>query len=95
VPFGMRSYRSYKIACRAADQFVAGASDGPWVQARCGFVLDLDPTRSWYIAPQWVFRYRNPQNGNESKRIYVSIPGYSAFSYDKVLDPVPLLGVRP
>jgi hypothetical protein len=89
-------YRSYRAACRAADRYVTGAMDGPWLRWKARFVVDLGPSDSkGWLAPHWVFRYRNPQSGNESRRIYVTVRGNRAFSYERVLDPVPLLGFRP
>jgi hypothetical protein len=93
---GPRSYRSYQAACRAADYYVTGSADGPWIRSKARFVIDFDLTGSKSrFTPHWVFRYRNPNSGNESRRIYVSVSGDPAFSYERVLDPVPLLGFRP
>ena len=93
---GPKGYRSYRAACRAADQYVTGATDGPWVRWKTRFVVDFDPGGPQSrFAPHWVFRYRNPRSGEKSRRIYVTVTGDRAFSYRHVLDPVPLLGFRP
>ena len=93
---GPKGYRSYRAACRAADQYVTGASDGPWIRSKTRFVVDFDVIGiKSKFAPHWVFRYRNPRSGNESRRIYVSVTDDRAFSYEGVLDPVPALGFRP
>jgi hypothetical protein len=89
----IRVYPHYRAACVAADRFIATATDGPWVRCKVRLVLDLPDV--WGDRVQWIFRFRNPQTGNESKRIYVTFSGERAFSYRKVLDPVPLVGVRP
>ena len=91
---GLEGYRNYRAACVAADRYLASATDGPWVRSKVGFVFDFDGSESaGALAPHWVFRFRNPRNGNESKRIYVSASGERAFSYN-VLDPLPVLGFR-
>ena len=96
VLMGSLGYRSYRASCIAADQYVATANDGPWVRSSARLVLDVDPDGLMgRFAPRWVFRYRNPQTGTASGRVYVTVPGYRAFSYKGVLDPTPLLGVRP
>ena len=93
---GFAGFRAYHASCLAADSYVAGAPDGPWVRAKSRLVIDLDPDASPIAAaPHWIFRFRNPRSGNESKRIYVTFFGDRAFSYSLVLDPVPLLGARP
>ena len=89
-------YRSYAASCAAADQYMASASDGPWVRARGRLVLDFDPGGYLgMLAPHWVFRYRNPKSGEGSKRIYVTIPDHRVYYHKDVLDPAPLLGIRP
>jgi len=93
---GFAGYRCYRASCVAAEQYVANASDGPWLRSKVGFVIDLEPTAlRLAIVPHWIFRFRNPHNGNESKRIYVTFSGGRAFSYIRVLDPVPLIGAWP
>ena len=96
VLVGPPIFRSYRASCVAADQFMAGALDGPWVRMRGRFVLDFDPNGYFgKFTPHWIFRYRNPETGEKSKRIYVTIPDHTVFYYKYVLDPVPLLGFRP
>jgi hypothetical protein len=93
---GPSGYRSYHTARRAADQYVTGATDGPWVRWKTRFVVDFEPSGPQSrFAPRWVFRYRNPRSGEKSRRVYVTVTGDRAFSYQHVLDPVPLLGFRP
>jgi hypothetical protein len=93
---GFAGLRAYHVSCLAADAYVAGAPDGPWVRAKSRLVLDFEPDASPIAAaPHWIFRFRNPRNGNESKRIYVTFFGDRAFSYSLVLDPAPLLGEWP
>ncbi|MHA3774904.1 hypothetical protein ACXR0O_25575 [Verrucomicrobiota bacterium sgz303538] len=94
--FGSAGLGSYYAACAAAQTYVAGASDGPWIRAKTGFVIDLNVSDSpGVLAPRWVFRFQNPRSGGESKRIYVPLSADRALSYTTVLDPEPLIGVRP
>jgi hypothetical protein len=91
------SGRSYRAACVAAERYVEVSDDGPWVRSKVRLVVDLD----WSGSPVepallWIFRFRNPRSGNESRRIYTTFSGDRAFAYKVgVLDPVPLLGSRP
>ena len=88
------SLPSYRAACGAADRCVADATDGPWQRSAVGLVGDFNFEAGRVpIVPHWVFR--NPQIGAESKRIYVTFSGERALSYAFVLDPVPLIGLRP
>jgi len=93
---GVAGYRFYRASCVAAEQFVADASDGPWLRSTVRLVIDLEPTASGLtIVPHWIFRFHNPHNGNKSKRIYVTFSGDRAFSYIPGLDPMPLIGSWP
>jgi len=93
---GFVGYRFYRASCASAEQYVAYAPDGPWHRSKARLVIDFEATASpLRIAPHWIFRFQNPDNGNESKRIYVTLSGDRAFSYTRMLDPVPLIGTRP
>jgi hypothetical protein len=89
--------RAYRTSCIVADSYMADASDGPWVRSKVRLVIDFDDSGASRIAavPHWIFRFHNPVNGDESQRIYVTFSGDRAFSYTRVLDPVPVIGTRP
>ncbi|MEY2556293.1 MAG: hypothetical protein QOF93_1437 [Verrucomicrobiota bacterium] len=87
--------RGYHAACLAVDTYMITATDGPWVRSKVRLVLDWADDPSSGVELHWIFRFHNPQNGGESKRIYAPFSGDRAFSYKLVLDPVPLLGSRP
>lgn len=85
----------YYTACLAADQYVFGAADGPWVRSNTRPVLDYDLAGSRFrVAPHWVFRYQNPITGMKSVRIHVTFRGDCAYSHEG-LDPFPMLGILP
>jgi len=91
---GITSARAYSAARIAAEKYVANASDGPWLPARVRLIVGDSHESSCGPALQWVFRFRNPHSGNQSKRIYVSFSGSHAFTH-RYLDPVPFLGSYP
>lgn len=93
---GFAGFCAYHASCVAADSFAMGGRDGSWVRAKSRLVIDFDPDASpIHASPHWIFRFRNTRSGEESQRIYVTFFGGRVFTYDRVLDPVPLLGEWP
>jgi hypothetical protein len=88
--------RPFHAACAVADRYMATATDGPWVLDKARLVIDwnLDDSPGM-LTPHWIFRFQNPRNGTESKRVYATFSGDEAFSYRYLLDPLPVLGFRP
>lgn len=93
---GLVGFHFYSVTSVAAERYVANSVDGPWVLVNGRPVVDfnMDGGPS-VLTVHWVYRFQNPQNGQQSKRIYVTASGDRAFSYRDVLDPIPLLGFRP
>jgi len=92
---GLGGFRFYRAASLTAERYVAGAADGPWVLSKGRPVLDINDGPPGLLTLNWVFRFQNLRNGEQSKRIYVTAAGDRAFIYWDVLDPIPLLGFRP
>lgn len=90
---------SYRVACTAADQYLSSATDGPWLRSEVGFSLDVTTfDAGWFglpMLPHWVFRFQNPKTGEESRRIYVTMTGESAYMFPNLLDPLPWFDLRP
>ncbi len=84
---------SYTKARSVADSFMATSTDGPWDYVKGRFILDFDDTETG--RPSWVFRYHNPESGQNSKRIYVRIPEYRVYLTAIGLDSLPLHGSLP
>ena len=83
---------SFQKARAAADLAMQDSTDGPWEYSHGSFILGFDGTLGG--RPEWVFRYRNPKTGAESRRIYVSIPEYEVGT-SIGLDPLPFRGKLP
>lgn len=84
---------SYSKARNTADSFMANSPDGPWEYKSRSFVLDFDGTKNG--RPTWVFQYRNPNTGQNSRRIYIRIREFQVYLTAVGLDPLPLHGSLP
>ena len=80
---------SYFTARNVADAAMAKTSDGPWVYARGGLIVEIDGDIAW------VFRYRQIQTGQYSIRVFVGVPRFNLYHTGIGLDEHPALGRLP
>jgi len=90
---GIVAFPSYREARAAVEPLFASAPDGPWESWRVRLVSEFDGT--WLGKPCWVFRYRNPETGQKSVRMYVRLSGNKRPYYNEGLDPRPMWGILP